>query len=164
MIPVIPDFLYGPNDDPIAPASVRENEFGGSHVPDACDKILADAKCAATLNMGSSGARLVHNFQIAAQELDLRMSKHYKGLAAKVLQKTSPAESGWDEEIAGAPLAKRKLNAAETKYFQDTRAWLARQVARLGKNASEVVDHWCAENPHRNPEVEREIRAIAATL
>jgi len=163
---MIPDFLFGAADDPMSPASVREDDFGGSYVEDPLEKLCADALLAGSLHLGRNEAgRVVHNFHVEAQERNNAFVSHYRKIAENVTKKKPAplAGSGWDEEI-GAPLAKRKLNAAETKYFSDTRAWFARQMATLGKNANDVVDVWCEENPHRSAAVEADLRAIAATL
>src|SRR5712671_2909660 len=47
--------LDSANDDEISPASVREDEFGGSYVHDPLDKLLADAQLSSLLGPGRSG-------------------------------------------------------------------------------------------------------------
>src|SRR5258707_10443154 len=93
---MIPDFLYRADDDPISPASVREDEFGGSYVPDALDKVLADAKRAAATNLGRSAHQHIHNFDAEAAERNNAVAAHYKKLALAATTK-NPATPGDDD-------------------------------------------------------------------
>ena len=65
---------------------------------------------------------------------------------------------------AAAPLTDDSDDSLDKGDKGDRHAWIKNRMAKFGISADEVVDSWCLEFPHRNREIEMELRAVAAEL
>lgn len=122
------------DDDPIAPRSVRDDEFGGSYVPDALDKFLADAELGAKLGRG--GHQRVENLKAELAPLDAAVATHYKSLAARALQKVSPEVY----YVGGEPLAKGEIESRMLGVLAKIRPFCVGEEATLIEGAVRCLD------------------------
>jgi hypothetical protein len=118
--------------------------------PDPLAKFREDCELAGTL--GRNGHQHVAALQEEAAQFDARFDK--------AMFKTRASDE-WNEEITtGTSLEKRHSGTAGSSASHQ---WIKNRMA-LGKSASEVIDEWCTQFPHRRADIERELRAIAAEL
>jgi hypothetical protein len=134
-----------------------DEDLGKADEPDALDKFLSNARIAGAV--GRHGNILVEGFHEERAPFRAEHAAIYKRIAQAAATETPLAKSadGWDEEID--TLHKRATGDASGGY----RAWLQTRIA-LGKTASEAVSEWIRQFPHRRPEVEAALRAVAAEL
>jgi hypothetical protein len=115
IMPEFADILRSANDDEMLSDAPTDTEEV-SDVPIVLDEMFANAKCAAALNMGSHGARLVHNLAVASAERSAPIRAHYKKLAASVAKKEPALAAGDDDDTLEkyfSPAGRRKASLRE---------------------------------------------------
>jgi hypothetical protein len=131
---VIPDFLFSANDDPVLAATAGDTEEA-SDVRHPIDKFFQDAKCAAALNMGSSGARLIHNLAVESAERDAVLASHYRKIA-EAAAKGKPA--------GDASRLEKRANDPRVVKIQETVIGSQTVVAELDENDVVIRTYWKA--------------------
>ena len=92
-------------------------------------------------------------------KFDAAMGK--AGAAIQLQAQTQNIDQIFKNRTHAAPPA---VDAEHRLEKRDSHAWIHTRMATFGKSASEVIDDWCEEFPHRKAEIEAELRAVAAQL
>ena len=121
----------------------EDEDLGKGDALNAMDQFIEDAKLAGTFARPELGWAHVERFREQTAQL--------KRAAVKAASTPAAALSVTDESL---------LEKRESFRFK----WISDRMARFSKSASEVIDDWCQEFPTRRPEIEAELRAVAAHL
>ena len=115
---------------------------------DPLSKFLESATLAGTIS-GPHAHRLVHNFQVEAEERTKPIAAAYRKIAAAAAPKVkAPAET----------------NALKKNFSVDAKAGYRqffRERLEKGQTAKQILDGWLAEFPHHNPDVGALMAAVA---
>lgn len=117
----------------------------GAEPDDPFRKFLENAQLAGEL--GRNGWHHVARLAEETQDIDAR--------ASQIMLKAHAATDAMDEEIV--PTSTRLAKS-------DHHEWIHSRMKRFGKSADEIVSDWCAEFPNRRPEIESELRSVAARI
>jgi hypothetical protein len=124
MIPEIPDFLYGANDDPILTDLPGDTEEA-SDVSCPITKFFKTAELAASTNLGRSAHQHIHNFAVESAPLDAAVANHYRKIAEAAAKKEPGAGAG--DRLAKGEVASRMASLL-TKLRPDCTAAEERQL------------------------------------
>jgi hypothetical protein len=133
----------GANDQPFLSDLPGDTEESAD-VPDPITKFIAAAELATV----AGGRASFGKFTAETAVIDARTEQIYKSIAADA-----------EKKIAGDDpqrLAKRFSLDPKAGYRQFFKERLAK-----GKSATEILENWFAEFPHRNPDVETLMREVA---
>lgn len=134
------------------PALEFEDLFATGVEAEVADESDFLKKCSADALHEASGGDAA-KLDAETKNIDARTARIYKKIAA------SAEQSAETKKPANEP------STLEKRFSVDPRAGYReyfREKIGLGKSASQILNDWLTEFPHRNPDVESMLRGVAA--